>query len=461
MKKLLLAFSALSIATVSQAITPDAGEHYRVWRPFNETVFYDGYNGTVFDADKVAEDGIVRYANYLYAKKMTDADFAWFGTETDLNVAVGALCDNYDRIGNISVSLLPKGSEYAPAEQMRFELARFITPFMNKNFMPDEVPYHYDARLMTMIFRDKELQENYDFWLEFELFGVPYAANEQVIGCADRKDVFRGTLEFVAHDEPAPAVTDHILIPIWHKIPELRGNKNLNNYDEAATDEVGKTERTWTFTLPENVSDASITLNTSNHGAAQGGEEYNRRDHFVYFDGELVFTFKPGGKSCEPYRWLNTQGNGIYGQYTKNERAWALMSNWCPGDAVPIRVIQLGALEAGEHTVKISVPDAQFVGKDGDIRVSMYLQGVREGTLPAAVDMLDAPEEPDVVFNGSTVTLRNMEVSEVSIYSYDGTLLWGRHTTEPVASLVGFAPGAYLVVFTAPDGGTISYKAVK
>lgn len=269
------------------------------------------------DADKVNEDGIVRYTNYLYAKKLTADDFAWFGQETDLNVFVGALCDNYDRIGNISLSLLPKGAEYAPAEKMRFELARFITPFMNKNLQPYEVPYHYDARLISMIFRDKNLQDKYDYWLEYELFGVPYAANQQISGCADRNDVFKGTLEFVAHDEPAPAVTNHLLIPIHHKIPEITGNKNLNNYDPEACDEVGTTARTWTFTVPADCTDASLTLNTSNHGANAGGEEYNRRLHFVYFDGELIASFTPGGKSCEPYRFYNTQANGIYGNYKR------------------------------------------------------------------------------------------------------------------------------------------------
>ena len=32
--------------------------------------------------------------------------------------------------------------------------------------------------------------------MEFQLFGIPYAANEQVKGCADCQDVFAGTLWF-------------------------------------------------------------------------------------------------------------------------------------------------------------------------------------------------------------------------------------------------------------------------
>ena len=462
MKKLLLASAMLTTIGGAWAITPDAGEHYRVWRPFNETVFYDGYNSEVFDKDKVSEDDIVRHTNYLYAKKLKPEDFAWFGEETDLNVSIGALCDNYDRIGNISLSLLPKGSEYAPSEDMRFELARFITPFMNMNAQPYEVPYHFDARLLSMIFRDKSLQENYDFWLEFEIFGIPYAANQQITGCGDRNDVFKGTLEFVAHDEPASAVTDHLLVPIYHKIPEIHGDKNLNNHNPNACDQVGETSRTWKVTVPEDLADASITLQLSNHGANAGGEEYNRRQHFVYFDGELIATFTPGGKSCEPYRFYNTQRNGIYGSYPKSDRAWANNSNWCPGDLVPIRVFNLGKLAKGEHTFNISVPDAVFADSQGDIRVSMYLQGARTGQLPSGIDEVGAEAQaPSVSYNGSVVTITGMQVSEISIHSYDGAMLWGRNTEENSVSLVGFASGIYLVTFTSPEGETFTYKAVR
>lgn len=460
MKKLLIASAILATAGSAMALTPNAGEHYRVWRPFNQTVFHDGYQGTVRDKELESEDNIVRHTNYMLAKKLTPEDFEWFGSDMDLNVTIGALCDNYDRLGNVSLSLLPKGSEYdGRAEEMRFELVRFITPFMNKNSRPDEVPYYYDARLISMIFRDKNLQDKYDFWLEFELFGIPYAANEQIDGCAGRDDVFTGTIEFVAHDDPAPATTDHILVPIWHYISEIQGCKNLNNYNEVACDELGTTARTWTFNLPEDVNDASLTLNLSNHGANAGGEEYARREHFIYVDDELIATFTPGGKSCEPYRFYNTQTNGIYGYNRKPDLAWEMNSNWCPGDAVPVRVFNLGALKSGEHKVKISVPDAVFKDKQGDIRVSMYLQGARTGKLPLGINDVNAQATPRISYDGSTVTLAGMDVAQVSIHSYDGALLWGKHTSEPSVSLVGFAPGVYLVTFTSPDGNTITYKA--
>lgn len=458
MKKLLLGM-ALAAAALPAAAAEQAPEFFRVYRPYSDVVFYDGYNDNIFDKD--LDDGILRHRNLLYAKRLTDKALDWFGLETRLDVNIRALCDNYDRIGNVSVALVPKGAETYDHEQVtRIELARFITPFMNKNTLPDVVPYTYDASLMSMIFHDMDLREKYDLWLEFELFGIPYAANKQVKGCADRNDVFAGTLTFTCTDDPAPASRDHILVPIVMKKPEYKGN-NFNNYSEQGTDTIGTATKTYKFTLPERVTDGRITLIMSNHGANAGGEEYVPRLHLLYFDKELAMTWK-NGKDCEPYRVYNTQPNGIYGTYIRPELSWINQSNWCPGDAIPIRYIDLGELEAGEHEIMIRVPEAVFADKQGDFPVSMYFQGLRAGKLPVGIEEVSAsPEAPRVVRNGNVLRLENGEVREVSIYSYDGRFLYGRHTESPEVSIVGFEPGVYLVNFTIADGSIVSYKAIK
>lgn len=51
------------------------------------------------------------------------------------------------------------------------------------------------------------------------------------------------------------------------------------------------------------------------------------------------------------------------------------------GDVIDNRIIDLGEVKAGTHTVCISVPDAKFVGKQGDIPVSIFFQGLTEGIL--------------------------------------------------------------------------------
>ena len=53
---------------------------------FDDVVFYDGYNETIFGADE--NDGVLRHRNSLYAVKMTDEQLDAFGETTEMNVTI-------------------------------------------------------------------------------------------------------------------------------------------------------------------------------------------------------------------------------------------------------------------------------------------------------------------------------------------------------------------------------------
>ena len=286
--KILIASSmAMCMSAYSAPAAADGGE--TSIRIYDEAIFFDGYNvlENLSDESKAMipeDDGILRHSTSLYSIRLTDEQLDLIGENLKMLVDIGALCDNYDRIGNINIALVPKGAEsYVPEETQRLEIGRFITPFMNKNYEPTSVPYEFEMDYMSLILRDERLREQYDLWAEFELFGIPYAANEQVRGCAGRQDVFTGTLTFVTDSEPAPKTDNNVLVPIVMKKPEHKGG-NFNNYGEGCTDEPGQTVKTWSFELEEDVTDGQIVFITSNHGANAGGEEYNRRKHMVYFN---------------------------------------------------------------------------------------------------------------------------------------------------------------------------------
>lgn len=334
---------------------------------FDEILFFDGYAATV--ALPVPPAGVIRHRNDLYARMLTEDELASFGPSVIMNVTVKASCDNYDRIGNVNLAFVPKGAAtYSPNDVQRIELGRFITPFMNKNVMPNEVPYTFNVSNIYNIFNDPSITANFDIWVELEIFGVPYAAQTQVAGCAGRNDVFFGTLEFVSETDVIGGGGINYLMPLNFK-------KDLNNYAAGATDVIGQTVRTINFNLPAQVNDAKFYLITSNHGSNSGGEEYNRRQHYIYLDNTQVLNYLPGSLTCEPFRMYNTQGNGIYGATPRTPAEWQSFSNWCPGDVIPIREISLGNLSAGSHSFKITVPTAQFVNQEGYIPVSLYLQG--------------------------------------------------------------------------------------
>jgi hypothetical protein len=330
----------------------------------DSVVFYDGYANT---SDEPVPAGIVRLDNSVLTTRLSEEQLSVIQPHVELSVTIGALCDNYDRIGSVRLAFVPKGSQrYDPAAVERIELARFITPFMDKNRTPDTVPYIWDIDNVSAILTDPELQNSYDFWMEFSVFGVPYAANEEVAGCAGRSDVFRGWLSLSTDSSVQPTLFD-VLLP-------LACDEPFNDYQVGASDSVGVTRKTIEFSLEEDAQDAKIFLITSNHGANSGGEEYIRREHFVFVDGEQKLSYRPGRTSCEPFRQYNTQANGIYGPSPRSDQEWQSFSNWCPGDKIDIRVVPCGALAAGAHEFVIEVPDAVFAGDDGNFPLSLYLQ---------------------------------------------------------------------------------------
>lgn len=431
---------------------------------FDAVRFYDGYLVEKNPEDPTL-DGILRHRTSLYAIKLTDEQLAQIGDSLEMHVRVQACCDNYDRIGNVNIAFVPKGqATYKPDEVQRIEIGRFITPFMNKNKKPDTVPYEYKVPYLSYIFRDSELRALYDIWVELEIFGVPYAANQQIKGCADRSDVFLGTLKFSTINENKGVMTDKdVLVPIVIKNPEYIAH-NLNNYDERATDEIGKTIKTYTFTVPKDVADGQLVVVTSNHGANEGGEEYNRRWHYIYYDGgeEPVMVYKPGRNSCEPFRKYNTCPNGIYGYFKKSDETWQSFSNWCPGDVIDNRIIDLGEVKAGTHTVCISVPDAEFVGGQGDIPVSIFFQGLTEGILNN-IDGVSVEESKPLVTitkTGKTLVAGSSEgIVSIELRDLQGKLVRQTECGKTI-NCSGCASGIYLVSVELMNGIIETHKVL-
>jgi len=390
---------------------------------FDEILFYDGYD-SLENLSNIAPvpDDVRRISTSLITTKLTEEQLNLLSGDITMEVIIKAACDNYDRIGNVNLAFVPKDAEsYVPNQTARIELGRFITPFMNKNRQPDTVPYMYDVPFLTHIFQDQALRAQYDFWIELDIFGVPYAANTEVAGCAGRSDVFYGTLSFTTTTTSNELETDNVLIPLSFK-------HRLTNYNAGDTDEVGKTIKSISFTVEDDLQDAQFVLITSNHGANSGGEEYNRRWHYIYLNNEEIQTYLPGRTSCEPFRVYNTQGNGIYGFFPRTDAQWQSFSNWCPGDKIDIRIINLGALQAGDYVFKIEVPDARFVNNDGHFPLSVYFQGKKNGDLSTATNItsLNKKESTIEVFpnpfdNEVNIYFGNDYNDNVSIEMYNTT----------------------------------------
>lgn len=464
MKKFLLPLIA-SFASVFP-ICAIASTDIQEYTVFSDAVFYDGYNtDKIFDAG--LSDGILRHSNSLYATKL-DAETLKVMDDIRLEVTIGALCDNYDRMGRVNIAFVPKGAEsYNPETTDRVEIARFITPFMNKNKQPSAVPYAFDIKELRHIFSDEDILSEYDLWLETEVFGFPYSANKQIKGCEGRNDVFSATVNFT-YTEAGKEVDKEMgkthLIPLYITKSEIEGPVNFNNYKEQATDSIGVTTRTFRYNVPANLSDAEVYFILTNHGAEDGGEEYERRKHLVYLDGEIAMTYTPGGVSCEPYRKYSTQGNALFDK-EREDSFWEEISNWCPGQAVPIRRIALGALTAGNHEIMIRVPDAEFYGQDGDFRPSICVLGVEKGVLQSSGVNSIQVETSTAEFRQIGNTLYYVSpaaLKEIAVYTYDGKLVEGCYTSEQTGELElgGYGAGQYIVVLTDKNYQTTTKKIV-
>lgn len=327
----------------------------------DSAVFYDGYAAKV---SFPTSENTQRLRNDLLTTKLNNQQISQLQHMRAMTVEITARCDNYDRIGNVFIAMVPKGvTSYITDSVTKIEIGRFITPFMNKNKDPKTVSYSFDCSVFASLFSDNNLLQKFDFWIEYGVFGVPYAAQKQVTGCSERNDVFQLKLAFTCDNKSPKAMN---IFPIV-------AYQMVNNYEVAATDTVGKTTKSYSIDLPFSIENATLFIISSNHGANEGGEEYIRRKHFIYCDSKKVFEYTPGGKSCEPFRIHNTQGNGIYGKTVETDSSWASWNNWCPGDVIPNRTVQLGNLEKGTHTFFFTVPDAQFVDKTGYFPLSLVL----------------------------------------------------------------------------------------
>ncbi|MBT2622698.1 peptide-N-glycosidase F-related protein [Chryseobacterium sp. ISL-6] len=417
----------------------------------SQATYYDGYAATV---STPVPPGLIRLSNTRYARKLTDAELDSFKAKIAMRVTIGALCDNYDRLGSVFLAMVPKNQPtytINDANVKRIEIGRYITPFMNKNRSPLEVPYTYDLSNLYNVFHDTGLRSTSDLYMELDVFGVPYAAQTQVAGCSGRIDVFSGTLTFFSTNTGATSTDHNSLVPILTY-------SRLNNYN--STDVTGETVRIVNFNLPTAVSNARFFVISTPHGANSGGEEYVRRQNYTYMDDVQVLTYTPGGISCEPYRVYNTQGNGIYGATPKTFADWTSWNNWCPGNSVPIRGFTLPTMTAGNHTLKHTIPTAVFNQQQGDVYLSVYMQGKSNAVLNVSdVKTIDVNIYPNPTSDFVNIKSK-ADVASISLFSIDGKKL-SENYNENRIDLSVYSTGIYFLNIVLKDGTTFKHKIIK
>lgn len=125
------------------------------------------------------------------------------------------------------------------------------------------------------------------------------------------------------------------------------------------------------FTVPEGTTEAKLYYRTTGHGGATDpsgacigpAEEFCRRTHRIFLDGEARPAFIPWRNDCDQLCDLTHYGpeDGGFDYCAQNpmgalESVRAPRANWCPGDVTPPQIYTL-ALEPGEHSFHYEVED--------------------------------------------------------------------------------------------------------
>lgn len=135
------------------------------------------------------------------------------------------------------------------------------------------------------------------------------------------------------------------------------------------------------FTLPKGAKNVRLHYVTTGHGGHSGGDEFVKKENILKVDGEVVHRFIPWRDDCASFRRFNPStgvwlipdtasyiaSKGKYETKPIEERLASSdlsRSNWCPGSQVPAVVVDLPQLKGGQHTLAVSIPEAQPV--DGD-----------------------------------------------------------------------------------------------
>lgn len=146
------------------------------------------------------------------------------------------------------------------------------------------------------------------------------------------------------------------------------------------------------FELPKNAKNVKLYYTTTGHGGHSGGDEFIKLKNSVFVDNQLVLDTIPWRDDCASFRrfnpssgvwirkdsasFIDSKSNGYKVKEIEERIASSDLSrsNWCPGSYVKPFVVNLKAMQAGKHILKISIPaTAVFEEKLNHWLVSAYV----------------------------------------------------------------------------------------
>lgn len=318
-----------------------------------------------FSSESKSNDSILRFANGTIAVRKVKFPEIKNGSQIFADVTEQSNGDAYDRTGSFfmiptdkalsfldglqnGAKTLPmytngNGKEYqgvVTTEQYNpvVELMRFFTPFGVKQ-------YNY------LELKDKTWAENVLYRQDISDL-LPLLSGKEVwiginIGNYD-KGGHKVSANITIHSEGESKAKPTRIVPLFctNNIMEMAGQEYGTMFNNEKGLEVS-------FTLEQPMKNIKLRYITTGHGGWENGDEFVPKKNTIYLNGKEAFGFTPWRQDCGSYRLSNPAsgnfGNGLSSSdYSR--------SNWCPGTVTNPIFIDLGDLPAGNHTLKVSIP---------------------------------------------------------------------------------------------------------
>ena len=114
------------------------------------------------------------------------------------------------------------------------------------------------------------------------------------------------------------------------------------------------------FEIPKDAKNVRLRYISTGHGGWENGDEFNPKENAIFIDGEKSFTHTPWRCDCATFRDQNPVSGNFWNGLSSSDYS---RSGWCPGTATNPIWFDLSHLKAGQHTLRVAIPQGKDEGE--------------------------------------------------------------------------------------------------
>ncbi|WP_295336704.1 PNGase F N-terminal domain-containing protein [Flavobacterium sp.] len=318
-----------------------------------------------FSNESKSNDSILRFANGTIAVRKVKFPEIKIGSQIFADVTEQSNGDAYDRTGSFFMIPTDKALSFLDGLKNGAKTLPIYTNGNGKEYQGVVATEHYNPVVELMRFFTPFGVKQYNYlelkdktWAENVLYRqdisdlLPLLSGKEVwiginIGNYD-KGGHKVSANITIHSEGESKAQPTRIVPLFctNNIMEMAGQEYGTMFNNEKGLEVS-------FTLDQPMKNIKLRYITTGHGGWENGDEFVPKKNTIYLNGKETFGFTPWRQDCGSYRLSNPAsgnfGNGLSSSdYSR--------SNWCPGTVTNPIFIDLGDLPAGNHTLKVTIP---------------------------------------------------------------------------------------------------------